>query len=126
MKTVFTENAPKPAGHYAQAIVHNDTVFVSGQLAIDPKTGEKCLGSVEEETLQVLNNLAAILKAAGSDITKVLKTTLFIADADLWGQVNAVYGDFFGDHRPARAAVPTKNLPFGFRIEIEAIAALTL
>jgi 2-iminobutanoate/2-iminopropanoate deaminase len=125
VKTIFTENAPKPAGHYSQAIVHDNTVYVSGQLAIDPKTGEKCLGSIEEETLQVLKNLAAILDAAGSDITKVLKTTLFIADADMWGQVNAVYEQFFGDHRPARAAVPTKDLPFGFRIEIEAIATLT-
>ena len=125
MRAVFTENAPKPAGHYAQAIVHNNTVYVSGQLAIDPKTGEKCLSSIEEETLQVLKNLAAILEAAGSDITQVLKTTLFIADADLWGQVNAIYGQFFGEHRPARAAVPTKDLPFGFRIEIEAIATLT-
>ena len=125
MKVIFTENAPKPAGHYAQAIVHNNTVYVSGQLAIDPKTGERRLDSIEEETLQVLKNLSAILEAAGSDITKVLKTTLFIADADLWGQVNAVYGQFFGDHRPARAAVPTKDLPFGFRVEIEAIATVT-
>ena len=124
MKVIFTENAPKPAGHYAQAIVQDNTVYVSGQLAIDPETGEKCLDSIEEETLQVLKNLSAILEAAGSDITKVLKTTLFIADADLWGQVNAVYGQFFGDHRPARAAVPTKDLPFGFRVEIEAIATV--
>jgi reactive intermediate/imine deaminase len=125
MKVIFTENAPKPAGHYAQAIVQDNTVYVSGQLAIDPETGEKRFDSIEEETLQVLKNLSAILEAAGSDITKVLKTTLFIADADLWGQVNAVYGQFFGDHRPARAAVPTKDLPFGFRVEIEAIATVT-
>jgi len=124
MKAILTENAPRPAGHYAQAIVHNHTVYTSGQLAIDPKTGEKCLGSIEEETLRVLKNLSAILDAAGSDISKVIKTTVYIADASLWGQVNAAYGAFFGDHRPARAVVPTKDLPFGFRIEIEAIATL--
>jgi len=124
MKAILTKNAPKPAGHYAQAIVHDNTVYVSGQLAIDPKTGEKCLGSIEQETQQVLKNLSAILEAAGSHVRKVLKTTVYIADASLWGQVNAVYGNFFGDHRPARAVVPTKDLPFGFRIEIEAVAAL--
>jgi 2-iminobutanoate/2-iminopropanoate deaminase len=126
MKAILTENAPKPAGHYTQAIVHDNTVYVSGQLAINPKTGEKCLDSIEEETQQVLNNLSAILDASGSHRSKVLKTTVYIADANLWGQVNAVYGEFFGDHRPARAVVPTKNLPFGFRIEIEAIATLNL
>jgi 2-iminobutanoate/2-iminopropanoate deaminase len=124
MKAILTENAPQPAGHYSQAIVQDNTVYVSGQLAIDPKTGEKRLGSIEEETKQALNNVAAILEAAGSEIGKVLKTTLYIADADMWGQVNATYGQFFGDHRPARAVVPTKDLPFGFRIEIEAIATL--
>jgi 2-iminobutanoate/2-iminopropanoate deaminase len=124
MKAILTDNAPRPAGHYAQAIVHHNTAYISGQLAIDPKTGTKCLDSIEEETLQVLKNLSAILTAAGSDINKVLKTTVYIADASLWGQVNEAYGAFFGDHRPARAVVPTKELPFGFRVEIEAIATL--
>ena len=124
MKAILTENAPKPAGHYTQAIVHDNTVYVSGQLAIDPKTGEKCIGSIEEETQQVLKNVSAILEAAGSNMGNVLKTTVYIADANLWSRVNAVYGEYFGDHRPARAVVPTNNLPFGFRIEIEAIATL--
>jgi len=124
MKAILTEKAPQPAGHYSQAIVHQDIVYVSGQLPIDPATGEKRLGSIEEETEQALNNLAEVLKAAGSDLGQVLKTTIYLADIELWSRVNSVYSRFFGEHRPARAVVPTGKLHFGFQIEIEAIAAL--
>ncbi len=122
---ISTKNAPKPAGHYSQAIVHNNIVYVSGQLPIDPKTGEKRLGSIEEQTEQALTNLAEILKAADSNLNQVIKTTVYISDIELWGRVNAVYSRFFGEHRPARAVVPTKDLHFGFQIEIEAIAAVS-
>jgi 2-iminobutanoate/2-iminopropanoate deaminase len=125
MKAIFTENAPKPAGHYSQAMVHNDIVYVAGQVPIDPETGEKRLGSIEEQTEQALKNLAEILKAANSDLNNVLKTTVYISDIELWGRVNTVYSKFFGDHRPARAVVPTRELHFGFQVEIEAIAALS-
>lgn len=125
MKEVSTQNAPKPAGHYSQAIVHNNIVYVSGQLPIDPKTGEKRLGSIEEQTEQALKNLSEILKAAGSNINQVIKTTVYVSDIELWGRVNAVYARFFGEHRPARAVVPTRNLHFGFQIEIEAIAGVS-
>ena len=124
MRETLTQNAPKPAGHYSQAIVHNDIVYVSGQLPIDPKTGEKRIGPIEEQTEQALRNLAGILKAAGSDLNKVIKTTVYVSDIGLWGRVNEVYARFFGDHRPARAVVPTRNLHYGFQIEIEAIAAV--
>jgi 2-iminobutanoate/2-iminopropanoate deaminase len=124
MKAISTPNAPQPAGHYSQAIVHGDTVYVSGQLAIDPQTGEKRIGSIEEQTEQALKNVAAILEAANSDVDRVLKTTLYISDIELWGRVNEVYARFFGEHRPARAVVPTKELHYGFQIEIEAIAAV--
>ena len=124
MKEIFTPKAPKPAGHYSQAIVHDNVVYVSGQLPIEPITGEKRLGSIEEQTEQVLKNLAEIIKTAGSDINKVIKTTVYISDIQLWDRVNEVYGKFFGEHRPARAVVPIKNLHFGFDIEIEAIASL--
>jgi len=123
MKTISTPQSPSPLGHYAQAIVHNGWVYVSGQLAIDPGTGESRVGSIEEETEQVLKNLSAILEAAGSGIDKVVKTTVYISDIGLWGTMNEVYARFFGEHRPARAAVPVRDLPKGFRIEIEAIAA---
>lgn len=124
MKMISTPNAPKPAGHYSQAIVHNNLVYVSGQLPIDPESGEKRIGSIEEQTEQALKNLSEILKAAGSNLNQVIKTTVYISDIELWDRVNAVYARFFGEHRPARAVVPTRNLHFGFQIEIEAIAAL--
>jgi len=125
MIEISTQNAPSPSGHYSQAIVHNNIVYVSGQLPIDPLTGEKRVGSIEEQTEQALKNLSGILKAAGSDINNVIKTTVYVSDIELWDRVNAVYSRFFGEHRPARAVVPTRDLHFGFQIEIEAIAALT-
>ena len=124
MEVILTPNAPKPAGHYSQAIVHSNLVYVSGQLPIDPEIGEKRIGSIEEQTEQALKNLSEILKATCSSLNQVIKTTVYISDIELWNQVNTVYARFFGEHRPARAVVPTRNLHFGFQIEIEAIAAL--
>jgi 2-iminobutanoate/2-iminopropanoate deaminase len=124
MKVISTTDAPGPAGHYSQAVIHNNVVYVSGQLPIDPRTGEKRIGSIEEQTRQALDNVAAILKAAGSDLDHVIKATVYIADVSLWGRVNAVYAEFFGEHRPARAVVPTRDLHYGFQIEIEAIASV--
>jgi len=123
IKRIETPNAPKPAGHYSQGVIYNGMVFVSGQLSIDPKTGEKKLGSIEEQTEQALNNVYGILEAAGSDWSKVLKMTLFVADIDLWDAVNKVYIRILGENRPARAVIPSGPLHHGFLIEIEAIAA---
>jgi endoribonuclease L-PSP, putative len=123
IKTVLTENAPAPGGHYSQAVVYNGLVFVAGQLAIKP-TGERVLGSIEAQTEQAMANLAAILQAAGSDLSRLLKVTIYVSDIDLWGAVNQVYARVMGEHRPARAVVPVKDLHYGFQIEIEAIAAL--
>jgi 2-iminobutanoate/2-iminopropanoate deaminase len=124
MKVISTTTAPTPAGHYSQAVVHGGMVFVSGQLPVDPHTGEKGAGSIEEQTRLALSNLAAILKAASCDIGDVIKTTVYVSDIELWGRVNQEYADFFGEHRPARAVVPTRDLHFGCLIEIEAIAAV--
>ena len=124
MKEVRTNDAPPPAGHYSQAIVHDGLVYVSGQLPIDSKREDKHVGSIEEQTEQVLRNLDAILKKASSDRDHVLKVTVYVSDIALWGRVNSVYARFFGNHRPARAVVPTRELHFGFQIEIEAIAAV--
>src|SRR5262245_59049646 len=124
IKRITTPNAPRPAGHYSQAVVHNGLVFVSGQLSIDPQTGEKRLGSIEEQTEQALTNVHEILKAAGSDWDRVLKMTVFVADINLWEAVNSVYIRILGEHRPARAVIPTGPLHFGFLIEIEAVAAV--
>lgn len=123
IKKIETKNAPTAGGHYSQAVVHNGLVFVSGQLSIDPETGEKKLGSIEEQTEQALKNVAEILKAANSDLSRVLKMTVYIADIELWGAVNEVYARVMGEHRPARAVIPTGKLHYGFLIEIEAIAA---
>lgn len=124
MRTIETPNAPRPAGHYSQAIVHDGLVFVAGQLPLDPSTTEKRVGTFEEQTEQALKNVAEILKAADSDLSHVLKTTVYISDIGLWGRVNTVYAKAFGEHRPARAVVPVKELHFGYQIEIEAIAAV--
>jgi 2-iminobutanoate/2-iminopropanoate deaminase len=124
MREVRTERAPRPAGHYAQAVVHRGVVYVSGQLPVDPHTGERRLGSIEEQTSQALENVTHILEAAGSGLDRVLKTTVYIVDISLWDRVNAVYARFFGEHHPARAVVPTRELHHGFQVEIEAIAAV--
>lgn len=123
IRTIQTEKAPIPAGHYSQAVVYNGLVFVAGQLAIDPQTGERKLGSIEEQTEQALKNVSEILKAAGSDMKLVLKMTLFVTDIGLWERVNEVYSRVMGEHRPARAVIPTRDLHHGFLIEIDAIAA---
>ena len=121
MKRIVTDEAPAPAGHYSQGVVHGDLVFVSGQLPIVPGSDSKAVGTIEEQTEQVLRNVSAVLKAAGSDLSKVLKVTVYISDISLWSRVNAVYAKFFGEHRPARAVVPTRELHFGYQIEIDAV-----
>ena len=123
IKRIQTNDAPAPAGHYSQAVVHNGLVFVSGQLSIDPATGERKLGSIEQQTEQTLKNVEAILLASNSDLGRVLKMTVYVADINLWSAVNKVYAEFMGEHRPARAIVPTGALHYGFLIEIEAVAA---
>ena len=123
IKTILTPDAPAPGGHYSQAVVHNGLVYISGQLAINPQTGEKILGSIEEQTEQVLKNISEILKAAGSDLSRVLKMTIYVSDIGHWEAFNRVYARVMGDARPARAVVPTGELHYGFLIEIEAIAA---
>jgi 2-iminobutanoate/2-iminopropanoate deaminase len=120
---VHTQDAPAPGGHYSQAVVYNGLVFVAGQLSIDPQTGEKMLGSIEEQTEQALRNVGAILEAAGSDLSRVLKMTVYVSDIELWGRVNETYARVMGEHRPARAVIPTGELHYGFLIEIDAVAA---
>lgn len=120
---IQSDGAPAPGGHYSQAVEHGGLVFTAGLLPVAPGTGEKVLGSIEEQTTRVLQNLRAILEAAGSGPELVLRTTVYIHDIALWGRVNEVYTAFFGDHRPARTVVPTTALHHGFAIEIDAVAA---
>ena len=124
IRTIATPDAPRPAGHYAQATVHDGVVYVAGQLPIDPHTGEKCLGSIEEQVERTLRNVEAILLAADSDLGHLLKVTVYVSDIAHWGRVNAVYARLLGDHHPARAVVPTRDLHHGFAVEIDAIAAV--
>ncbi|RLL46694.1 RidA family protein [Oceanobacillus piezotolerans] len=122
MKKIFEVGNLKSNGHYALATIHQDTVYVSGQFSIDPETREKKFGRIEEETLQALKNVEKILEAAGSNKEQILRMTLYIPDVKLWDKVDAVYRNFFGEHKPARTVVPTNELHFGFKIEIDAIA----
>jgi 2-iminobutanoate/2-iminopropanoate deaminase len=124
MRTISTPDAPSPAGHYSQAIVYGDTVYVSGQLAVNQVTGEKGAGSIEEQTRLALRNVEQILLSAGSDLNHVIKTTAYVSDIELWKGVNQAYAEVFGEHRPARAVVPSRDLHYGCLVEIEAIAAL--
>lgn len=124
MQVVLTEAAPLPAGHYSQGIVHNGVVYVAGQLPIAPGSSDRTVGSMEQQTEQTLRNVEAVLKAAGSGLDKVLQMTIYVSDISLWGDVNATYARIMGNHKPARAVVPVKDLHYGYQIEIQAIAAL--
>lgn len=124
MRAISTPDAPTPAGHYSQAIVHQGLVYVAGQLAIDPRDRERPVGPIGEQTEQAMRNVAAILEAAGSGLDRVLQMTIYVSDISLWGEVNEVYARIMGDHRPARAIVPTRDLHHGYQIEIQAIAAV--
>jgi 2-iminobutanoate/2-iminopropanoate deaminase len=124
MQTILTEKAPIPAGHYSQAIVHHDVVYIAGQLPIVPGRQDRQVGSIEAQTRQTLANLDAILQAAGSSRDRVLRVTVYVSDVKLWPSVNAEYAAFFGDHRPARTVVPVGKLHYGFDIELDAIAAI--
>lgn len=121
MKQIHTDKAPAAIGPYAQAIRIQDYLFMSGQLGIDPKTGEMP-DSIMEQTKLSLSNLGAILDEAGIARDQVVKTTIFLVDMDDFALVNLQYADFFGEHKPARSTVAVAALPKGGRVEIECIA----
>jgi len=123
-QVVVSGKAPKPIGPYSVGIVHGELVFASGMLGLDPQTGELATGGVEAETRQALQNVAAILEAAGSSMSLVLKTTVFLRDMADFARMNAVYAEFFRDEPPARSTVQVAALPKGGAVEIEAVAAL--
>lgn len=119
---VHTDQAPGALGPYSQAIVADGWIFASGQIPIDPATGSLVEGAVGVQADRVLRNLGAVLAAAGGSLQSVAKTTVFLSDMALFGEMNAVYERHFGDHRPARATVAVAGLPKGVDVEIEAIA----
>ena len=122
-ETISTDKAPGAIGPYSQAIKVGDLVFCSGQIPIDPVTGEFVSQDVAEQTKQVLKNLSAVLEAAGSGLGKVVKTTVFLADMGDFAAMNDVYGQFFSENKPARATVQAARLPRDAKVEIECIAA---
>jgi 2-iminobutanoate/2-iminopropanoate deaminase len=124
MDKIFTDKAPAPAGHYSQAIIHNGLIFVAGQLPLDPLSHKVVEGGLEPQVRQVIANIAAILEAGGSGLDKVLKSTIYIPDSSYWPEINRIYADCFGAHRPARAVIPCGELHFGVLIEMEVIAAI--
>lgn len=124
MQHINTPSAPLPIGPYNQAVAHNGLLFVSGQIAIDPSTGELVLDNIEAETHRVLQNLQAILEAAGSSLEKVLKATVFVKDMGMFGRINAVYAEYFKpESAPARELVQVSELPKYVNIEISVVAA---
>ena len=122
LKVIATDKAPKAIGPYSQAIAADQLVFCAGQGAIDAATGENRGGDVAAETELALDNIAAVLAAADSDLAHVVKTTVFLVDMADFAAMNDVYARRFGDHRPARSTVGVASLPRGFRVEIECVA----
>lgn len=122
MKTISTANAPAAIGPYAQGNIAGGLLFASGQIPLDPETGEIVGSTIEEQTAQVMKNVAAILEAAGTDFDHVVKTTCFLNDMNDFAAFNAEYAKSFGEVRPARSAVAVEKLPKGALLEVEVIA----
>ncbi len=121
---VHSDGAPKAIGPYSQAIEADGWLFLSGQIAIDPATGQVVEGGVEAQTERVIHNLQAVLEAAGGTLASVVKTTVYLKDLDDFARMNETYARFFKDHPPARATVEVSRLPRDVRVEIDAVARL--
>ena len=122
MRPVFNENAPR--GHYSPGMIHNGTLYVSGQTSMDPATGLPAAGGFEAEMEMALHKLESVLLAAGCDRNSVIQCRIYLPDMDLWDRANKVYSAFFGEHRPARIVLPVGLLNKGCQVELEATAAI--
>jgi 2-iminobutanoate/2-iminopropanoate deaminase len=125
-RIVSTPEAPAAIGPYSQAVVHAGLVYCSGQVALDPESMELVPGGVQEQTRQVLKNLASVLEAAGASFGSVLKTTVFLQRMDDFAAMNAIYAERFGENRPARATVEVSRLPKGALVEVDCVAVVAL
>ena len=124
-KIIFTENAPAPIGPYSQAVLKGNTLYTSGQIAINPATGELVTATIETETEQVMQNMKAVLEASGMTFENVVKTTIFITDMNDFGKINTVYGSYFDEKTaPSRETVQVACLPKNVNVEISMIAIL--
>ena len=124
IQIVATDSAPKAIGPYSQAVIYNGIAYLSGQIPLDPATGQMVEGDIAVQTERVLENLKAVLEACGSSLSQVLKTTVFLKDMGEFPKMNEVYGRYFSGNPPARATVEAARLPRDVRVEIEAIAAV--
>ncbi|MBA3769250.1 MAG: RidA family protein [Blastocatellia bacterium] len=124
MRTVQPSEQPQPKGHYSPGVEHNGLIYVSGQLPMSLDSREPFTGDIGGQTELALRNVEAVLRAAGSGLDHVLQMTIYVSDMEMWDAVNKKYAEVMGEHRPARAIVPVKDLHFGTKIEIHAIAAL--
>ncbi|MEM0014629.1 MAG: Rid family detoxifying hydrolase [Zestosphaera sp.] len=124
MRYVYTERAPKPVGPYSQAVVVGNMVFVSGQLPINPATGELIKTTFKEASMRALNNLIEIVRAAGGDVHNIVKVTVYLKDIARFGEFNEVYSELFKDHKPARVVVGVASIPRDADLMVEAIAYL--
>ena len=122
MKIVNTRYSKKSEGHYSPGVIHNGTLYISGQLSIDPATNKNPSGDIVEETWQALNNLELVLKSAGITKNEVIQCRVYTPDVKYWDEINKVYSKFFGEHKPSRVVVPSNCLHSGCLVEIEAIA----
>ena len=121
-KIIRTDNAPAPIGPYNQAVQFGNMLFISGQIALDPKTGQLLKGDIKDETRLVMENLKAILQEAGMDFTHIIKSSIFLMDMGQFAQVNEIYGSYFNDAAPARETIQVAGLPRGVNVEISVIA----
>jgi len=124
LKFIHTPEAPAAIGPYSQAVAAGEWVFASGQIPIDPATSEVVHGGIAEQTDRVMKNLAAVLRETGLSLNHVVKTTVYLADMETFGEMNEVYAEHFGDHRPARATVQVAALPKSAGVEIDVIARI--
>jgi 2-iminobutanoate/2-iminopropanoate deaminase len=122
-RIINTDRAPAPIGPYSQAVQIGDMVFISGQIALSPQTGELIKGDIKVETTQVMENLKAILTEAGLDFSNVIKSTIFLMDMGKFAEVNEIYGTYFTENFPARETVQVAGLPKGVQVEISVVAA---
>ena len=124
-KIIFTENAPAPIGPYSQAVLSGNTLYVSGQIPLNPKSGELVMNSIEEQTKQVMENLKAVLSEAGMSFDNVVKATIFITDMNDFSKINGIYGSYFSEENaPARETVQVSRLPKDVNVEISVIAVM--
>jgi 2-iminobutanoate/2-iminopropanoate deaminase len=121
-KIISTKNAPEAIGPYKQAIQAGDFLFASGQIPLDPQTGQMLTGTIEEEAKRVLDNVKSIIEAAAFTMQQVIKTTVFVTNMDHFATVNGIYAQYFGENPPARTFIAVKELPKGAQVEIEIVA----